>query len=109
MFGYPCELDELRELAERNGLTLIEDAAEAVGAEYKGRPLGSHGPSAVFGFYPNKQMATGEGGVATGAQAMVSAPTMEKRYTTRRRRKVRQSTGRTPLLAPLRRTWRPAG
>jgi len=63
MFGYPCELDDLRDIAERHGLTLIEDAAEAVGAEYKGRPLGSHGPSAVFGFYPNKQMATGEGGV----------------------------------------------
>ena len=63
MFGYPCELDELRAIAERRGLVLIEDAAEAVGAEYKGRPLGSHGPSAVFGFYPNKQMATGEGGV----------------------------------------------
>jgi perosamine synthetase len=63
MFGLPCELDELRAIAERHGLTLIEDAAEALGAEYKGRPLGAHGPSAVFGFYPNKQMATGEGGV----------------------------------------------
>jgi perosamine synthetase len=63
MFGYPCELDALRELAQRNGLMLIEDSAEAIGAEYKGRPLGAHGPSAVFGFYPNKQIATGEGGV----------------------------------------------
>jgi perosamine synthetase len=63
MFGYPCELDELRAISDRHGLLLIEDAAEAVGAEYRGRPLGSHGPAAVFGFYPNKQMATGEGGV----------------------------------------------
>jgi perosamine synthetase len=63
MFGYPCELDELRAIADRHGLVLIEDSAEALGAEYKGRPLGSHGPSAVFGFYPNKQMTTGEGGV----------------------------------------------
>jgi perosamine synthetase len=63
MFGYPCELDELRALCERHGLALIEDSAEAVGAEYKGTPLGGHGPSAVFGFYPNKQIATGEGGV----------------------------------------------
>ena len=63
MFGYPCELDELRAIADRHGLMLIEDAAEALGAEYKGRPVGSHGPSAVFGFYPNKQMTTGEGGV----------------------------------------------
>jgi perosamine synthetase len=63
MFGYPCELDELRAIADRRGLALIEDACESLGAEYRGRPLGAHGPSAVFAFYPNKQMATGEGGV----------------------------------------------
>jgi dTDP-4-amino-4,6-dideoxygalactose transaminase len=65
MFGYPCELDELVRIADRNGLTLIEDACESVGASYRGRPLGAHGPAAVFAFYPNKQMATGEGGVVT--------------------------------------------
>src|SRR5580765_3054925 len=63
MFGYPCELDELRAIADRHGLALIEDACESLGAEYRGRPLGAHGPAAVFAFYPNKQMATGEGGV----------------------------------------------
>jgi perosamine synthetase len=63
MFGYPCELDELRAIAARHGLVLVEDAAEALGAAYKGAPVGSHGPSAVFGFYPNKQITTGEGGV----------------------------------------------
>jgi perosamine synthetase len=63
MFGYPCELDELLEVCERHGLALIQDSAEALGAEYKGTPIGGHGPSAVFGFYPNKQIATGEGGV----------------------------------------------
>jgi perosamine synthetase len=63
MFGYPCELDEIRAICERHGLALIEDAAEALGAEYKGRPVGGHGASAVFGFYPNKQITTGEGGV----------------------------------------------
>ena len=65
MFGYPCELDELGRIADRHGLTLIEDACESVGASYRGRPLGAHGPAAVFAFYPNKQMATGEGGVVT--------------------------------------------
>jgi perosamine synthetase len=65
MFGYPCELDELRSIADRRGLALIEDACESLGAEYKGRPVGGHGQSAVFAFYPNKQMATGEGGVVT--------------------------------------------
>ena len=65
IFGYPCELDELRAIAERHDLALIDDACEALGAEYKGAPLGSHGTSAVFAFYPNKQVATGEGGVVT--------------------------------------------
>ena len=63
MFGYPCELDEIHAICERPGLALIEDAAEALGAEYRGAQIGSHGPSGVFGFYPNKQLATGEGGV----------------------------------------------
>jgi perosamine synthetase len=65
VFGYPAELDELRAIADRHGLVLIDDACEALGAEYKGRPLGSHGIAAVFAFYPNKQMTTGEGGVVT--------------------------------------------
>ena len=63
MFGYPCELDELRAVARRHDLVLVEDACEALGAEYRGQPLGSHGESAVFAFYPNKQLTTGEGGV----------------------------------------------
>jgi perosamine synthetase len=65
MFGYPCELDELRAIAERHGLFLIDDSCEALGAEYKGAPVGSHGVSGAFGFYPNKQITTGEGGVVT--------------------------------------------
>jgi perosamine synthetase len=63
MYGYPCELDELRAIAERNGLALIADSCEALGAEYKGAVVGSHGVPAAFGFYPNKQITTGEGGV----------------------------------------------
>jgi dTDP-4-amino-4,6-dideoxygalactose transaminase len=63
MFGYPCELHELRAIARRHGLAFVEDACEALGAEYRERPLGAHGESAVFAFYPNKQVTTGEGGV----------------------------------------------
>jgi perosamine synthetase len=63
MFGYPCELDDIRAICDGHGLALIQDSAEALGAEYKGRPIGSHGTAGVFGFYPNKQLATGEGGV----------------------------------------------
>jgi perosamine synthetase len=65
IFGYPCELDPLRALCEQHGLALIQDACEALGAEYRGAPVGSQGPSAVFAFYPNKQMTTGEGGIVT--------------------------------------------
>jgi perosamine synthetase len=65
IFGYPCELDPLLELCERHGLALVEDACEALGARYKGRPIGSHGHPAVFAFYPNKQITTGEGGAVT--------------------------------------------
>ena len=69
IFGYPCELDEIRAVCERHGLALIEDACEALGAEYRGRPVGSHGHLAVFAFYPNKQMTTGEGGIITTGSA----------------------------------------
>ena len=65
IFGYPCELDPLMELCERRDLVLVEDACEALGARYKGRPLGSHGHPTTFAFYPNKQMTTGEGGAVT--------------------------------------------
>jgi perosamine synthetase len=69
IFGYPCELDELRLICDRNGLALVEDACEALGARYKGDLIGSHGHPAVFAFYPNKQMTTGEGGAVTTASA----------------------------------------
>jgi perosamine synthetase len=65
IYGYPCELDELRAIADRHGLALIDDACEALGARYRGAPVGSHGTSCVFAFYPNKQVTTGEGGVVT--------------------------------------------
>jgi perosamine synthetase len=63
IYGYPCELDELRAIADRHGLALIDDACEALGAEYRGAPVGSSGTRAVFAFYPNKQITTGEGGM----------------------------------------------
>jgi perosamine synthetase len=65
IFGYPAEYDRLLPLCEDNGLTMVEDACEALGATYKGRKLGSHGHPTVWAFYPNKQMTTGEGGAVT--------------------------------------------
>jgi perosamine synthetase len=65
VFGQPCAMDELDDLCRRHSLLLIEDACEALGAEYRGRRVGSFGAAGVFGFYPNKQMTMGEGGVIT--------------------------------------------
>jgi perosamine synthetase len=67
VFGYPAELAELEAIAERNGLAIVEDACEALGSEYRGRPVGSSGHPAAFAFYPNKQMTTGEGGAVAVA------------------------------------------
>lgn len=65
LYGHPVDLDPLLELAERNGLFLLEDAAEAVGAKYKGRRIGGHGTCATFSFFGNKIITTGEGGMVT--------------------------------------------
>ena len=65
IFGMPCAIEELRAIADRHDLALIEDAAEAVGARRAGRRVGTHGNPAVFAFYPNKQITTGEGGLVT--------------------------------------------
>ena len=65
IYGYPCELDELRAVCDTHGIALIQDACETLGARYKGAPVGSQGPPAVFAFYPNKQITTGEGGMVT--------------------------------------------
>ncbi|MGA9072293.1 MAG: DegT/DnrJ/EryC1/StrS family aminotransferase [Terracidiphilus sp.] len=61
-FGVPAQMDALMAVAQRHNLAAIEDACEAIGAEFQARRAGSFGDLAVFGFYPNKQMTTGEGG-----------------------------------------------
>ncbi|MGC8576104.1 MAG: DegT/DnrJ/EryC1/StrS family aminotransferase [Caldisericum sp.] len=63
VFGQPASWDRLIEIAKKYNLYLIEDSAEAIGSEYKGKPAGSFGVASVFAFYPNKQITTGEGGV----------------------------------------------
>jgi perosamine synthetase len=64
IFGYPADLPAFEEIATRHGLFIVEDACEALGAAHAdGTPVGARGHLAVFAFYPNKQMTTGEGGV----------------------------------------------
>src|SRR2546427_5588598 len=63
IYGHPCDMDPLTELARRHGLWLVEDAAEAHGAEYKGRKCGGVAGAGGFRFFGNKLISTGEGGM----------------------------------------------
>jgi perosamine synthetase len=63
IFGLPADFEAFQALADKHRLHLIEDSCEALGAEYRGRRCGSFGAVSAFGFYPNKQMTTGEGGM----------------------------------------------
>ena len=66
LYGQPADMAPIMEIAKRHGLVVIEDAAQAHGAKYKGRPVGSIGDMACFSFYPGKNLgAYGEGGAVT--------------------------------------------
>ncbi len=63
LYGHPADLEPIQRLARARGLALIEDAAEALGARYQGRPVGALGTIGAFSFYGNKIVTTGEGGM----------------------------------------------
>ncbi|TFV83259.1 DegT/DnrJ/EryC1/StrS family aminotransferase [Blastococcus sp. CT_GayMR20] len=65
LYGHPADMTDLRQLADRHGLALVEDAAEAHTATWEGRPVGSLGTAGVFSFFGNKVLTTGEGGAVT--------------------------------------------
>jgi dTDP-4-amino-4,6-dideoxygalactose transaminase len=70
--GRPCDMTSILEIAQRHGLAVIEDAAHALGAQYKGRKVGTIGDLTAFSFYVTKNVVTGEGGILTledGARA----------------------------------------
>jgi len=71
VFGRPADMERIIEIARKYRLAVIEDACEAIGARYNGKMVGSESDAAVFAFYPNKQITTGEGGViATGSSTL---------------------------------------
>jgi len=74
LYGHPADMDAIAAIAERHGLWVVEDAAEAHGARYKGRPAGSLGTVGTFSFFGNKIMTSGEGGAIT-----VDDPDLERR------------------------------
>lgn len=63
--GQPCKMDEIHEIAKKHNLFVIEDAAHALGAEYKGKKIGSISDMTTFSFHPVKHITTGEGGMVT--------------------------------------------
>lgn len=67
LYGHPADLDGLAAVADEHGLELFEDAAQAHGANYRGRPVGSFGTFAMFSLYPTKNMTSGEGGMVACA------------------------------------------
>jgi perosamine synthetase len=83
-FGCPADVGALMGIAERHGLKVIEDACETIGAEYRGRRVGTFGDAGVFAFYPNKQITTGEGGMVVARDAVVAASVRSLRNQGRR-------------------------
>jgi perosamine synthetase len=74
IFGYPCAMPAIERLADGRGLWIVEDACEALGAVHAdGTVVGARGHLAVFGFYPNKQLTTGEGGAVVAPDEAVKA------------------------------------
>lgn len=72
IFGLPCDMRRIMQIARKYNLLVIEDACEAIGADFHGRKLGAFGQASVFGFYPNKQITTGEGGIILTDDAEVA-------------------------------------
>lgn len=73
VFGLPCDMSPILDLAEAFHLRVIEDACEALGASYHGQMAGTVGDAGVFAFYPNKQMTTAEGGVIVTNDARLAS------------------------------------
>lgn len=73
IYGHPADMDAILAIAKARGLSVVEDAAEAHGAQYRGRPVGSLGDMATFSFYANKILTTGEGGMVLARDAELAA------------------------------------
>lgn len=87
LYGHPADMTALQQVAERHGLAIFEDAAQAHAASWLGKPVGSFGTTAAFSFYPTKNMTSGEGGMAVCADDQVARRIrllrnqgMERRY-----------------------------
>jgi perosamine synthetase len=73
LYGHPCDMNAIAELAKSRNLHVVEDCAEALGATFQGRPVGSFGVAGCFSFFANKLITTGEGGMVLTADAALAA------------------------------------
>ena len=73
VFGSVPDMDAIRTIAARHGLRVLEDSCEALGTRYRGKPAGTLGEAGAFGFYPNKQITTGEGGMVVTNDDQIAA------------------------------------
>jgi dTDP-4-amino-4,6-dideoxygalactose transaminase len=102
LYGLPAALDELDRLCRRAGVDLIEDACQAHGARYHGRPAGSFGTAAAFSFYPSKNLgALGDGGAVTTANAALATRVRQLRNLGQTEKSVHEIVGHSDRLDAL--------
>ena len=71
VYGHPCDMDAIGAIASRHGLRIVEDAAHALAASWRGRRIGGIGDLTAFSFYATKNLTTGEGGMLTGDAELI--------------------------------------
>jgi dTDP-4-amino-4,6-dideoxygalactose transaminase len=102
LFGHCAPMEPLWELAERRGLAIVEDAAQAMGARWRGRPAGALGSLAAFSFFPTKNLgAPGDGGMVTTADAQLAERLRRLRAHGSARRDVHEAIGTNSRLDEL--------
>lgn len=102
LYGQPADLDPILEVARRHGLSVIEDAAQAHGARYKGRRIGAHGDAVCWSFYPGKNLgAMGDAGAVTTDRADVAERVRTLRNYGSRVKYVNETRGANSRLDPL--------
>ncbi len=102
LFGHPCDMDPIMKLAKKHKLKVLEDAAEAHGAEYKGKKVGSIGDISIFSFYANKIVTTGEGGmVVSNNKKYIDTVNRVKALNHTKKRFIHEGVGYTYLMSNM--------